>query len=314
MRKEIGFMDIKLFKKIIDDLPTETEQVYLHKQGESLLHPQISEMMKYIKDKRPGIQVKLNTNGSKLTTDLMKSIVKYLDVLTISIWSIRPETYHKLHGRDKLSKVMDNLRELLSIRENEKSEMEIWIDYVNQEGNCDESEEEVINFFKNAGYEDVTIAFYWAFSFLGFGAEGNYEINKKLNYEKFPLCIYPWVSFTITWDGKVDYCFVEPREDVFLGDLNTENFASIWNNEKYVKFRKSLIEKKFDELEKQNMFCKYCTFIWSSHAQSIGVNKEEARCELENKEILEKYLNKEGKSMDDFNPHYVKISNGTKTK
>jgi len=303
--KKVGFMDIELFKKIIDELPVGVKQLYLFKQGESTLHPKISEMMRYIKDKRPDIQLKLNTNGSRLTTSLMKNMVRCIDILTVSMWSVRPETYYKLHGRDNLTKVVNNLKELISLREKEGSKMTIWIDYVKQKGNNAESEEEVIDFFKHNGCKGITIVFYWAYNFLGFGKEGHLEINGALPYREFPLCIYPWDSFTVTWDGEVSYCMVEPREETLLGDMKTQSFESIWNNKKYIQFRKLLVEKRFDELEKHKIFCKYCPFIWSSHAQKI--DKDGPLITLENKELLEEYLNREGRSLDDFNPHYAQI-------
>ena len=303
MRKDVGFMDMGLFKKIVDELPEGVQQVYLHKQGESTLHPDLPEMMRYIKGKRPDIKLKLNTNGSGLTSTLIASMVKYIDIITVSMWSVRPATYYELHGKDSLNSVMSKLRELLFLRGTRKTE--IWIDYVRQEGNKDESEEEVINFFKSNGCKDITIAFYWAFNFLGFGEEGNVEINNRLNSIEFPLCIYPWNSMTITWDGKVSYCFVEPCEDVSLGDLNTESFTDVWNGRKYNLFRNLLKWKEFDELDKQGIFCKYCTFIWSSQAQTV--HKDEAHCVFENEELLEKYLNQEGRSLMDFNPRYIQI-------
>lgn len=305
MRKEIGFMDLELFKKIIGELPGGVRQIYLHKQGESALHPKIAEMMEYAKARRPDIKLKLNTNGSRLSKGLMKEMAKYLDILTVSIWSVRPETYHKLHGKGDLVKVMDNLKEFLSLREKAKSETKVWIDYVKQNGNSDESEEEVINFFEDNGCRDITIAFYWAFNFLGCGDEENLEINRTLPYDEFPRCIYPWISFTVTWDGQVSYCFVEPKEDTFLGDIKTESFAAIWNNKRYVEFRRLLAEKRFDELEKRNILCRHCTFIWSSQSQTI--DKDGPHSVFENKEMLEEYLNREGRSLDDFNPHYVQI-------
>jgi len=275
------------------------------------LHPKLPEMMKYIKDKRPDIKLKLNTNGSRLTTTLMEEMLKYLDIITVSMWSIRPTTYHKLHGKGSLSNVLHNLRELLLIREARRgrqerlAEAEVWVDYVKQQGNSDESEEEVISFLRDNGCSSITVAFYWAFNFLGFGNEGNVELNRRLNSIEFPLCIYPWTSLTVTWDGKVSYCFVEPCEDTFLGDLRTESLAEVWNGDRYNEFRRLLRWKEFDELEKQGIFCKYCTFLWSSQAQTVDKDGNHHR--FENEELLEKYLNEEGRSLKDFNPHYVQV-------
>src|SRR3989339_782673 len=48
--KHLGFMDFKLFKKIIDETKGTLELAYLHFDGEPLIHPQFFEMVKYCKD------------------------------------------------------------------------------------------------------------------------------------------------------------------------------------------------------------------------------------------------------------------------
>ncbi|WP_297966363.1 radical SAM protein [uncultured Anaerovibrio sp.] len=63
-------MDMKLFEKIIDDTKSMVEKygkiklIKLYSTGEPLLHPQIGEMVKTIKDANICVNLEITTNGS----------------------------------------------------------------------------------------------------------------------------------------------------------------------------------------------------------------------------------------------------------
>lgn len=78
----MGFMDVKLFTDIIDQLPEGTE-VDLHKDGEPLLHPNIAWMIAYAKGR--GMFTHLVTNGILLGSKKETIVHSGLDLLTVSI-------------------------------------------------------------------------------------------------------------------------------------------------------------------------------------------------------------------------------------
>lgn len=51
MRPERGVMPMELFKKIADQIPDTVRRVYLLKQGEPFLNPELPAMMAYLKAK-----------------------------------------------------------------------------------------------------------------------------------------------------------------------------------------------------------------------------------------------------------------------
>ena len=72
----MGFMNFNLFKKIIDEASSNgTSAITLASRGEPLLHPKISQMIKYISKKKNFIDVKLNTNATKLNEKLCHEIL-----------------------------------------------------------------------------------------------------------------------------------------------------------------------------------------------------------------------------------------------
>ena len=216
MRKEVGMMDFTLFTEIVDKLPEGVRRIYLMKQGEPLLHPKLPEMLKYLKGKRPDIEVALHTNAAKLNRELSKTIVMYVDFLAVSIFSIYPDTYKRVHGADNFDLVIKNVKKFLKVKEEIQNDVKMYVDYVRQNDNVRETDEQVFNFFESE-FPGFSVGIHWCANFLGFGEQGHLVIYDRLPYDQFPTCVFPWVSFTICWDGLVDYCFVDPEEKYFLG-------------------------------------------------------------------------------------------------
>ena len=85
--REKGYMKFDLFQKIIDDASQiGVMGIDLYLVGESLLHPQIVEMISYIKSK--DLRVNLVTNGMPLNIEKIKAILhsglKSTDTITFS--------------------------------------------------------------------------------------------------------------------------------------------------------------------------------------------------------------------------------------
>jgi radical SAM protein with 4Fe4S-binding SPASM domain len=80
--------------------------------------------------------------------------------------------------------------------------------------------------------------------------EGLYALkNKLLNH-----CWKLWHSSVITWDGLVVPCCFDKDATHQLGDIKQGTFSEIWNNEKYMNFRKSVLKSR-SEID----ICTNCT-------------------------------------------------------
>jgi radical SAM protein with 4Fe4S-binding SPASM domain len=67
-------------------------------------------------------------------------------------------------------------------------------------------------------------------------------------------CLRLWMNPVITWDGKVVPCCFDKDADHIMGDLNNMSFREIWLGEKFMKFRKSVLENR-----KNISICRNCT-------------------------------------------------------
>lgn len=267
MRDDRGVMDFDTFKNIVDKLPKTIKKVYLFKQGEPFINKNLGKFAKYLREKLPDVFISIHTNGVVSTKERVKEVLPYIDSLGVSISATNQADYKEIHGVDNFGLVIKNLKDISDINLSLNKEKHIFIDYVYQQDNAKVSEEKVLEFFKKyKGLNSIDI--HNVFNFQGEIEEGNMEIYDKLEEEKFPTCVFPWSAIIFLHDAKLSYCFVEPKENVFLGDITNHTFEEVWNGEDYQLFRKRMYNHKFAELSECNFGCKKCTWLWNMKSQS----------------------------------------------
>jgi len=269
MRKVRGSMDFDLFKKIVNQLPSSIYRIWLMKQGESLLHRNFGEFVKYLKEKRPGIMIQLATNASLLTEEKANISVKYLDYLDIGIHGTTTETYRKVTGRNIFDKVIKNIEYLDSLIGSGKSGLIYNLTYVRQPSNNNESNREVEVFFKNRFNHFNQLVIKWESNFQGEIGEANLAITKGSG--NFPKCLLPYTSIAYLYDGNVSYCPAESKENYFIGNILNQSTEDIWNGPKMRQFRRLLMKEDFNSLDEKGIFCRSCTWPWSFEVQNPGL-------------------------------------------
>ncbi len=88
------FMDFALYKKAIDETAGKVPAIRMNSSGESVLHPQFLEMVKYAKD-RGAIEVSFITNAGAIDMDFFeKMLLAGIDWMTVSVDGLY-ENYEK---------------------------------------------------------------------------------------------------------------------------------------------------------------------------------------------------------------------------
>ena len=105
-----GFIDVELFKKIIGEIEAHPNTILvLHRRGESLLHPQIKELLNTVAGKFKEVQIA--TNGTLLTKDKYDAIINGLTFISFSIDT--PEEFNKTRVPAKYEQVEKNILDFL---------------------------------------------------------------------------------------------------------------------------------------------------------------------------------------------------------
>ena len=110
-----GLMDMQTFNRLQPNFSS-ADLVYLQGWGEPLLHPQLAEMIKAVKD--GGTKVGFTTNATLLKKDRIEQLLPLnIDVLGVSIAGTRAETHNRFrHGCD-FDLVDEHMLELKSMKE-----------------------------------------------------------------------------------------------------------------------------------------------------------------------------------------------------
>ncbi|MFX0202251.1 MAG: radical SAM protein, partial [Candidatus Hodarchaeota archaeon] len=77
MNREVGFMNLDLFKECAHQgIEMGVKMIVPFNYGEALLHPNLVDMVEYIKAQSKETMVKINTNGMLLTKEYARALVR----------------------------------------------------------------------------------------------------------------------------------------------------------------------------------------------------------------------------------------------
>jgi len=234
-RRSGGLMSFKNFKKILSQFKY-LRSLCLHGLGEPFLNPDIYKMINYAK--RRGIRkIWLVTNGTKMNVD--KVVDSSLDEVWFSVDTVKD--YQKIRGID-VNVVIEKISKLLKKR---KKRPKMIITMVLTK----ETFKDIIHTINV--FDDLGVDGFMAFDFNRiFAGKGSYHqitdkqskticdhvIQMQTNFIYTPqpsICLFPWLTPYITWNGFVTPCCIKWDETLNIGNVLKEDFSKIWNNSFY---------------------------------------------------------------------------------
>ncbi|MDR0605417.1 MAG: radical SAM protein [Bacteroidales bacterium] len=219
-----GFMDIDLFKIIIDEIGNKVPAIRLSLRGESTLHPDFIETIRYARSK--GIkEISTLTNGSNLTESFIKKMVDAgIDWITISIDGIG-KIYEKIRRPLKFKETLDKIKMLDRIKKERNLHKPV-IKIQSIWPAIKENPESYYNLF--SPIVDL-IAFNPLIDYL--------SKDKDILYEKNFSCPQLYQRLVVGSDGNVMACSNDECGSNIIGNANNEKIKEIWHGEKLTKIR-----------------------------------------------------------------------------
>ncbi|MFN3201867.1 MAG: radical SAM protein [Bradymonadia bacterium] len=246
-----GYMSMEVFRHIVDQVSPFLNEIYLFHRGESLLNPNISDMVAYAK--AAGMSTKINTNVTLLTEKRAQALLDAgLDLISFSVDGYNKEVYEKIRRKAKWDKVLPNARRFLEMRE--------------EGGYKTLAQMEVLEFRhlfeSDAAFEEAQKDF-WAYfepyewdkqirrDLHNVGGNVDLDVNDGYTREKevYQPCSYPWYALAILWNGKVHPCPRDFMGKMPIGDVRTEHILDIWNGDRMRQIRDGVIRKDFADQE-----------------------------------------------------------------
>jgi MoaA/NifB/PqqE/SkfB family radical SAM enzyme len=225
VKRAKGFMDMDLFKKIIDEATLSMEkfhEVQLTGLGESLLDKLFEDRIRYVKEKMPGMQVGVYTNGTYLTPERFESLADAgLDYVVVSLNALTGDQRKRVMRLDDWEIVQDNLKYAFNNRDKIRVEVHA-----------------VANGERTGGAGLLI-------------REGNWAGDNRTirDCDRAKCCNRAIGQIYIMWNGIVSTCCFDPYGKQVFGDLKTQTLQEMYASERYVKFRGDHFDDRADQYE-----------------------------------------------------------------
>lgn len=245
MKREKGFMDVNLFKRIIDDaFKQKIRRVFLYLHGEPFLHPDIYEMIQYVKSKQIGVT--LATNGMKLYETNIKSLLKAgldnADHIIFSILGYSKEVHEQIMNGVNHDEVLNNIMSLLKMRKES-----------NLNGPVVET---IIYAMPENRHEIAKFVYYWRdiVDHVRQVADISEQFSNKNQYNNNNIfrsdsCNNLWERMTILWNGDVTVCIADIHGNHVIENIAKYSIEELWNSPKLLTIKKIHKAKQFDKFD-----------------------------------------------------------------
>lgn len=247
--QKLGIMDFDLFKKIVNDASAyDLKSIVLTGFGEPFCDKLLFERCRYVREKLPQAKIYISSTCFLMTPDTYENVIKYVDILKISIFGLTKESYEKNHrGSVKFEKSVSNILGLLEkikdlpkrpytiglmvVTDSNKSEMKDWIRFW---------EEKLNEVF-------VWLPHNWT------GARNYRTIDTK----QLVSCGRPLHGpLYVHIDGQVSMCCFDFNKNLVIGDMKKQNIYDIFHSESFKKLQVAHQSKDF-----KGYICENCDQI-----------------------------------------------------
>ena len=250
-----GMLEKSFFKKTIDDVHKELLYLIFYFQGEPYLNPNFLEMVNYASQKK--IYTATSTNAHYLTVDAARKTVESgLDRLIISIDGTTQDVYEQYRVGGKLDKVIAGAKNIVKWKRELKSKTPFIIFQFLVVKPNEHQLNDVKQLAKEIGADDVWFKTAQVYDYENDPNQLIPSLSKYSRYKKDAAgktvsknklqnhCWKLWHANVITWDGIVVPCCFDKDAMHHLGNLQTQSFKEVWNNDNYKQFRKELMTSR----------------------------------------------------------------------
>lgn len=238
LNKPKGYMDIEMFKKIIDDFP-EVKKISPQWFGESSLHPNFYEALKYAKDK--GKIMHFYTNGHSIDPDKLSEIG--IDHVLFSIEADNKELYENMRRGLKWDAVYGNIMRFYELKGKTKVSVRMTVTKENR----DRIKE--IEMFWEKRVKNVTLF-------------NEHSVCREVegHYKKIKSCKKPYEVMMIGWNGDYIMCCTDYNRKITLGNAK-DGARKAWDAG--AKIREQVAKGKMLDI------CKECGFTHTAYLTKV---------------------------------------------
>lgn len=230
---EKGFMDLELFKKIINQVrEIAPRAITMHLSGEPMLHRDIFNMIIYAK--KAGLTILMATNGTLLNRENAEKLIdSRVDAVRID-FTPDPDAFEKIRVGAQWQSVYDNIKNLLELKIEKKSFLPA-VGIINRSSNDPASFKLLQDLFSGLPVDEISPfeEHTWAGDFADASPEGG-----KGSWGEYYPCSHAWSSMAIRYNGQVVPCCRDLQGAYIVGNVNKSSLLEIWNSPALQKLRR----------------------------------------------------------------------------
>ena len=267
VKGDTGYIDMDLYRKIVDEASKFALEINLFFRGEPLLHRKLPELLRYGRSK--GVRLHVNTNATILRESQARMLVEDgASKVTISFDGPDKAMYEIMRKGAKYEVTLENVRQFLSLvkeyRENGRptpyTVMQVILPYdATQKGpNLPQHMRDLFADLPVDEWDPI-----WPHGWAGVMQE-NEVVEAQPYGENYHPCNWLWKSLAIYWDGRVASCCADFTADQVIGNLKTSSLMDVWNGPEMVKLRTLQVEGRYKEAP----LCAGCDAVWQKDTPS----------------------------------------------
>lgn len=259
MKRDRGFMDIALFRKVAGELKPFLFNTNLYFQGEPMLHPDFFSFI----DEAEGVHPFVSTNGHYINQANAERLARSaLKKIIISLDGVSQEVYSLYRQNGNVEKVKEGItvlsRSVKEVHSSLRIEIQVLVNRHNEK-----QLDEIKAFARKSGAS-------LALKSMQIYNENAYEewlplagqfrryvtagASRGIKCSLPRRCPRLWLNPVVTWDGKVLPCCFDKDGNYIMGDLKTQSFREIWHGDKFREFRQRILSGR-ETIE----ICRNCT-------------------------------------------------------
>lgn len=248
-------MDFEVYKKAIDDIAEYDDKIkalIFAGHGEPLMHPKISKMVKYAKEKNIADRIEITTNGVLLNKKMSDELIEAgIDRLKISIQGITEKKYKDIAKYNlNYEKFLKNLK---YFHENKKH-TEVYIKIIDIALDNKEDELKFKEMFQDvATYVDIEYAIPFVKEIDLSKIKDNFDKCKQGHFTQSNICSMPFYMQVIDTKGNILPC-CSTDIPITLGNVKEISLKEAWFSKKTNNFLLKMLEDR-----NKNLVCKNCS-------------------------------------------------------
>lgn len=240
-----GMMRLELFRRIIDEAAEHgLNSLVMASRGEPLLNKAFPEMLDYAK-RRGILDIKINTNATRLTPELSRRILAAdPDLVVFSVDTAEPEVYGQIRVGAKFDQVLHNIQTFAAIREQEfpknRTITRATMVVLREEQRIEQSRDFWLHYVDEVGVNQV------------FERLNIYDRPEK---DTAVPCSLLWERLYVWWDGTTNPCDMDYLSHLSPGKLEEGvTISSIWRGPQM----RALRDKHLDGMKNRCDPCNRC--------------------------------------------------------